>query len=345
LPPSARNRSARFHSDELAQQGYFAHDSACTVVPNIDALYPASCNGAASCACVGGTKQCNTQCTTTGQRIALFGGNFTCENIASPTDPDRAFYLWLYEPYDKTTCAFDLGPPTNGHRWNLLKNGPGFGGGISGPAVVDLGSAPSPGTKVPSGAHDPRQAASVDVWVHWYDPRGGPTVAVVNVDGSCTPLTRQRGSDTNGAWSATVTGVGTGCHRYYFAFRDLDNNVITYPTTGSLGIGPAGSCADWDTTRPPAGAGCDSALPDGGTGGGPDASGGGIDASTSGGDASTGGGPDGDATGGPDGGTGGQPGGCSCHLGRAPAATDGRAALFFFGLGLCLWARRRIARG
>src|SRR4051812_41873874 len=28
-----QNRAARFHSDELAKQGYFAHDSACTVVP------------------------------------------------------------------------------------------------------------------------------------------------------------------------------------------------------------------------------------------------------------------------------------------------------------------------
>src|SRR4051794_1255418 len=34
------NRSARFHSDEMHLQGYFAHDSQCTLVSNIDALYP-----------------------------------------------------------------------------------------------------------------------------------------------------------------------------------------------------------------------------------------------------------------------------------------------------------------
>ena len=307
------NRSARFHSDELAQQGYFAHDSACTLVSNIDALYPASCNGAASCACVGGVKQCSPQCTTTGQRIALFGGNFTGENIASPTDPDRAFYLWLYEPYDKTFCTFDLGPPTNGHRWNLLTNGPGLGAGVSGPAVTDFGSA-SPPAKIPSGAHYPRQANQIEVWANWYDPRGAPTVASVNINGGCFPLTRERGSGTNGAWSTMIGGAGTGCYRYYFVFRDVDNNVITYPTTGSLGIGPAGSCADWDTTRPPYDTSCDRTVPDAGT------------------------------SGGTDGGTGGGgPGGCGCHLGGAASATDERAAVLLLGLGLGLglWARRK----
>ncbi|MCX5739268.1 MAG: hypothetical protein NTZ61_12380, partial [Proteobacteria bacterium] len=28
------------------------------------------------------------------------------------------------------------------------------------------------------------------------------------------------------------------------------------PDTGSLGIGPAGSCPDWSSERPPAGSGC-----------------------------------------------------------------------------------------
>ena len=44
MPPLAwngsLNRSARFHSDEMVRQGYFAHNSACTLVSNIDSLYP-----------------------------------------------------------------------------------------------------------------------------------------------------------------------------------------------------------------------------------------------------------------------------------------------------------------
>src|SRR3954471_7257844 len=46
------NHSARFHSDEMAAQNYFAHDSACTLVSNINTIYPGTCTGDASCACV-----------------------------------------------------------------------------------------------------------------------------------------------------------------------------------------------------------------------------------------------------------------------------------------------------
>jgi len=34
--------------------GFFGHTSMCTIVPDIASLYPASCDGAAACACVGG---------------------------------------------------------------------------------------------------------------------------------------------------------------------------------------------------------------------------------------------------------------------------------------------------
>jgi len=105
---------------------------------------------------------------------------------------------------------------------------------------------------VPSGTHYPRQAPAVDVWANW----AAPVLAVeatVDVDGACTPLVLRRGTPTNGAWSATVTGAGTGCHRHLFRFTDASGAVVTYPTTGSLGIGDA-ACADWDASRPP---GCD----------------------------------------------------------------------------------------
>src|SRR5262249_54453690 len=35
------NRAARFHAAEMTRQGYVGHDSMCTLVPNIDSLYPA----------------------------------------------------------------------------------------------------------------------------------------------------------------------------------------------------------------------------------------------------------------------------------------------------------------
>src|SRR5579863_9470570 len=90
------NLAARFHSDEMLQQNYFAHDSTCTIVSNIATLYPSSCNAAASCACVGGTDTCSPTCTAWSDRIALFGETASGEIIASSTDPNTSFYLWLY---------------------------------------------------------------------------------------------------------------------------------------------------------------------------------------------------------------------------------------------------------
>ncbi|MBA3461182.1 MAG: CAP domain-containing protein, partial [Deltaproteobacteria bacterium] len=246
----ALNRAARFHSDEMAAQGYFAHDSRCTIVSNINALYPATCMGAASCACNGGTT------TAWSARVGLFGANPSGEIIASGQDPNGAFYQWLYESFNQTTCAYVQGPPTNGHRWNILMAGPAIGYGVgSGAAVGDFGNGGVPLAKIPSGSHYPRMGTAIEAWANWYDT-SGPKQALVNVDGTCSPMMLTRGSVTNGAYRAQLTGLGSACHRYYFVFKDSSDAVVTFPTTGSLGIGPAGTCADWDTTRPALGAGC-----------------------------------------------------------------------------------------
>ena len=246
----ALNHAARFHSDEMAAQSYFAHDSKCAIVSNINAIYPGTCMGAASCACNGGTT------TAWSARVGLFGANPSGEIIASGQDPNGAFYQWLYESFNQTTCAYVQGPPTNGHRWNILMAGPAIGYGAgSGAAVGDFGNGGVALAKIPSGSHYPRMGATVEAWANWYDT-AGPKQALIDVDGTCTPMMLARGSVTNGAYRAQLTGLGSACHRYYFVFKDSNDAVVTYPTTGSLGIGPAGTCADWDTTRPALGAGC-----------------------------------------------------------------------------------------
>ncbi|MCA9592626.1 MAG: hypothetical protein KC776_04920, partial [Myxococcales bacterium] len=250
------NRAARFHSDEMVKQGYFAHDSACTVVNNIASIWPASCDGSASCACVGGTQTCSPTCSSFSARVKLFGPNGTGEIIASSTDPNSAFYQWLYENSSSTTCAFSQ---ANGHRWLLLKSTGAVGFGSTGRSVGDF-SGGGTAYAIPSGSHYPRQAATVDAWANWYSA-AGPKQALVNVDGSCTSMSLGRGSATNGAWTAKVSGVGSGCHRYYFVFTNASNATVTYPSSGSLGIGPAGSCADWNSTRPAMGTGCGACTP------------------------------------------------------------------------------------
>lgn len=251
LPPlswnESLNRAARFHSDSMVRQGYFAHTSSCTLVSNIGSLYPASCDGSASCACVGGVKACSPSCTQFWQRVGLFGGSAGGEIIASPSDPNQAFYLWLFERGDTENCEFT---GANGHRWLILRSTGAVGVGVAGYSTGDFGAGSAP-AKIPSGSHYPQQAAAVEAWANWSDT-AGPSAAGVNVDGACTPMTLRRGTQTNGAWAATLTGVGTGCHRYYFSFRDAAGATVTYPTTGSLAIGSGATCPDWSSMRPAA---------------------------------------------------------------------------------------------
>ena len=235
------NRSARFHASEMAKQQYFGHDSKCAVVANIDGLYPAGCDGSASCGCVGGALSCGSAgCTAWYGRVGLFGAAPSGEIIAGTPDPDYAFRLWITEPSTGSSCGFGQ---FNGHRYLMLTSLGGVGIGVTTQAVGDFGGGGTP-YKIPSAAHYPQQAAAVDLWANWYDS-AVPRSANAVVDGHCVPLALKRGSTQNGAWSANVSGVGSGCHRYYFVFVDSTGATITYPATGSLGIG----CADWDSSR------------------------------------------------------------------------------------------------
>ncbi|HYS52462.1 MAG TPA: hypothetical protein VER58_01695 [Thermoanaerobaculia bacterium] len=241
------NRSSRFHAAEMAKQQYFGHDSKCTVVNNIDLLFPSGCDGAASCGCVGGSATCaGPGCTPWYGRVGLFGAAPSGEIIAGTGDPNFAFYLWLNEPSTGSDCAFGT---ENGHRYLILTSAGAIGVGVTTQVVGDFGSGGTP-YKIPSAAHYPQQAAAVDLWANWYDS-AAPRSANAIVDGRCMPLTLRRGTPQNGAWTANVTNVGAGCHRYYFAFVDSSGATITYPATGSLGIG----CADWDSSRVPASCG------------------------------------------------------------------------------------------
>lgn len=250
-------RAARYHSAEMARQSFFDHNSACTIVANISTLYPGSCDGSASCACVGGTKTCTSGCTTPSGRLSLFGSGYSGEIIAAGySTVDSAFYAWLWEPSSTTACSFTF---ENGHRYLILNATSALGAGyesVGGSPYTryytgDFGGSNSPIPKIPSGAHYPQQASSIDFWANWKDS-AAPQSASVDIDGTCHPMTLQRGSATNGAYAATgVGGLGSGCHRYYFSFVDSGGTVVTYPSTGSYGIGTT-SCADWDSSRPAA---------------------------------------------------------------------------------------------
>ena len=176
--------------------------------------------------------------------MALFNTRSTGEIIAGGmSDPHHAFYAWLWEASLSPSCAFTS---LNGHRQLILSSVGSVGVGVSeNRAVGNFGSG---GTShpIPSGTHYPQQAASVEAWANWFDAKA-PRSASVVVNGKCTAMKLSRGTGTNGAWSATISGVGSGCHRYYFSFIDGNGAEVTYPATGSLAIGT--SCPDWSGTR------------------------------------------------------------------------------------------------
>lgn len=238
--------AARFHAHNMAQMNFFAHNSACRIRSDIASVYPDSCDASASCACTSGTA------TTTFARISLFGSNGSAENIAwGYTTPMSVFYGFLHEPAPSSPCSFNS---SNGHRWNILKNGgPGHGAGYYGNYwTQDLGQGTSPSTiKLVSGSHwtsgGARQGSTVEFWANWYDT-AGPSQANVVVNGTSHAMTLARGNVTNGAWSTSLGGLGSGCHRYYFSFRSAGGTEYRFPSTGSFGIGSPETCPDWDGT-------------------------------------------------------------------------------------------------
>lgn len=250
-------RPSRYHCQEMEVRGFFSHDSNCTLVDDIGQLWPEQCDGSAACACEGGVAQCSGACTSPQARVGLFGAGYGGEVSVGVGDPDWGFYLWLHETSMGDACAFAGG---NGHRWLLLtsQGRVGFGNyGSYGNGDFGFGGGAADEHPIPSGSHYPRAGSTVEAWANWYGD-AGPSLTTVNLDGTCEPMSLERGTDQNGAWAATLEGLDPQtCHRYYFVFKDAAGNEVTYPTEGSLGIGPSQSCPDWSEDRPPLGEGCD----------------------------------------------------------------------------------------
>ena len=264
--------SSRFHSTAMMLNTFFSHPTQCTLKTNIDSLYPATCDGSASCMCTQGALTTNQSLWTDPfTRIGYFGqANVAASEIiaAGYSGPNDTFYNgWLYEPSSNAACG-EHDNQDNGHRFIILYNGFGENAGAgyvprsgSAPyqsyATMDFAGTAPAHPKIPSGSHYPQQAATVDAWANWYDT-AAPILHQINVDGVCSNMALTRGSATNGAYHATISGVGTGCHRYLFTFTDSGGHVVHYPTTGSLAIGNGSAqCPDWSSTAPTS---CDDSI-------------------------------------------------------------------------------------
>ena len=245
------NRAARFHSRHQSVCG-MRHTSACTLVSNLGALYtPGSCDGDPSCSCQSGDCTCTGACTSTGARAALFGASGGTENVAwqSSFNAVNMFYMWLHEETSDPVCQFTM---ENGHRWNILTFSGAIGVGCdSNYCTQDFGGPAAAANKIIVGVHWPA-SGTVAFRAHWYDT-AAPSQALVNIGGTCTDMTKERGVNANNATYLLAGQAISGCTHYYFMFEDSAGNPVTYPETGSFGIGCG---ADWSSTRPAAGAGC-----------------------------------------------------------------------------------------
>jgi MYXO-CTERM domain-containing protein len=245
------NRAARFHAANLVSCSCgLMHASPCTLVDGIGDLYtPGSCDGSSSCACVGGTCPCDGG-TGTWDRISAFGATGSAENAASGGDPWSVHYMWLHEADSDSSCGWRV---ANGHRANILGGSRQLGVGQDGYWVQDF-SAGGSVHSIASGAHYPNATGpDVEFRANWYDA-DAPSAAMVNVEGTCHPMTRERGSDENGTFIWTGPADGS-CPRYFFIFKQADGTEVYYPDTGSFAVGSG--CEDWSSSRPPTGDDCD----------------------------------------------------------------------------------------
>ncbi|MDY0004086.1 MAG: hypothetical protein RBU30_22500 [Polyangia bacterium] len=243
--------AARFHAQNLTATGCgMSHTSPCTLVSNIGALYPGSCDGQAACACSGAVTCGSGDNFQT--RLSKFGvGGYVAENIAWLGDPFSVFEAWLLETDSDPSCAWRM---SNGHRWNILGDYSHLGvGGHGGFTVQDFHNAGAGAHPIPAGAHYPEAGdAATQFRASWY-ASSAPKAARVNLDGACHGMLLERGSPSNGTYLFTGPAQG-GCLRYYFLFTDVSDQSVTFPDTGSFGIG----CGDdWSAERPAAGSGCD----------------------------------------------------------------------------------------
>lgn len=254
------NQSARFQSASMGMFPFFGHVTPCVLFTDIASRYPGTSTGSFATSCSGSGS------TAPDTRIGYFGSSAAGENIAAArSTPHDVFYgAWLYEPSADATCGFHLSLD-NGHRYNILTNGPALGVGY---ALVggspygtywtqDFGSGPA-APRIPSGSHwtsvnhtrDPQGAdTTVEFWANWYDG-AGPVTATVVIDDVPHTMTLGRGSLTNGAYTYSATGVSTACHSYYFSFTASTLATVRYPDTGTLGFGNSG-CSDWQNTVAP----------------------------------------------------------------------------------------------
>jgi len=209
------NDAARFYAEDMAENGCFPADHS-------------SCDG-----------------TPFGTRVnSFYSGGAIGENIAlgSPDPQTVVFDGWLY---------------SDGHRENMLRDGwnelgTGYALGDRTLWVQDFGTNPGDEPIVTSATTWPmRPSANGDVTVFAavYSPDAAVTGLTLFVDGESHRMALDRGEDSMGTYSLSLSAGDSGCAAWWIQAAVGGESVI-YPTEGSL-LMPVGAtaCDLWTSDR------------------------------------------------------------------------------------------------
>ncbi len=211
--------AARWFSKHLNDIPCFQHDTCCFLTVAGDAIE-----------CVAGTACTNQPCdktycsgTSWVERIALFGGNPTAENIAAG-----------YNTAGATICQW---MNSSGHRQNICSAsntslGTGYYGGQNcfyHYWTQDFGGGGQTARLYPGAIFEDGATLTAGLIVKSSSP---VTQAKVTVGAIETPLINTFGTTTRGAWTATVSAAN--CAAYYFTASFADSQSERFPPTGYL---------------------------------------------------------------------------------------------------------------
>ncbi|MBN2358573.1 MAG: hypothetical protein JXR83_03910, partial [Deltaproteobacteria bacterium] len=268
VPPLAwsynLSRSARFHSAHLLQAECFQHDSPCPLFGDISSRFDpgTECPTAEiPCSCSTGAASCNSPDaaanTYWATRVGYFGTSPRAENIAGGnSDPIASFRQWICEDTANSACGYH-GNGDNGHRVSILNSAferlgvgyytlPKFYRHIW---TQDFGDGTVP-TGIVSGVHYPQTGVDLEFRANW-NFATAPQTKQVNIEGTCYPMTLERGESANNAtYLATVSLPSASCSRYVFHFIDSSGADVFYPSSGSLMVNCGATEYD-STSRPP----------------------------------------------------------------------------------------------
>lgn len=278
--------SARFHAVNLEMADVtLMHSSPCPL--NTD-VATSGCSGDPACACatpvpsmcascaqVDAENSCGTAPFT---RIGYFtsgtGVSATGEVAAAGySNPMTTVDGWMDEPAS-----------SDGHRKILTDQGTtantmgyGHASGKNCYSSFDVGDSGNLKNavipKLPTAAVSPYSGAAgtFTFYATWADPAmGAPASLNVVIDGACTAMARELGTDTlNATYKATAT-LAAGCHNYYIAATDGGGAAVAYPTTGALTVSVGSTACDSDYLAQAPASTCSTG---GGAGGGSGASG------------------------------------------------------------------------